>query len=206
MSFILDALRKSETDRQLQGSAEFSGVPAGSGSPSLPRWLWILGALLAVNLVVLLGLLFWPSDKSASLQSIPVTEARTRVANGPSFEERVAAARQIEPARQESAVAPRQEVRTPPPAAATELAPSAPPNSGILPTIHTLRANGTIALPELHLDIHVYSEIPADRFVFINMSKQREKSQLTEGPVVKEITPEGVVLDHRGTSFLLPRE
>jgi general secretion pathway protein B len=75
-----------------------------------------------------------------------------------------------------------------------------------LPTIYELRAKGSITLPELHLDIHVYSEVPEDRFVFINMSKQREKSQLSEGPTVDEITPDGVVLDYRGTTFLLPRD
>ena len=75
-----------------------------------------------------------------------------------------------------------------------------------MPTIYELRANGSITLPDLHLDIHVFSEVPEDRFVFINMSKQREKSHLAEGPTVDEITPDGVVLDYRGTTFLLPRD
>jgi len=57
MSFILDALKKSETDRQQAGSAEFAGVPASSGNQRAPRWLWILGVLLVINLAVLLGLL-----------------------------------------------------------------------------------------------------------------------------------------------------
>ncbi|MCP5093694.1 MAG: general secretion pathway protein GspB [Gammaproteobacteria bacterium] len=75
-----------------------------------------------------------------------------------------------------------------------------------MPTIHEVRANGTVVLPDLHLDIHVFSDIPKDRFVFINMSKHREDSRLAEGPMVEEITPEGVVLEYSGTSFLLPRE
>jgi general secretion pathway protein B len=61
-------------------------------------------------------------------------------------------------------------------------------------------------LPDLHLDIHVYSDQPADRFVFINMKKYKENSTLTEGPGVREITPDGVVLEHAGTAFLLPRD
>ena len=75
-----------------------------------------------------------------------------------------------------------------------------------MPTDTDLRANGTLQMAELHLDIHVFSEAPEDRFVFINMVKHRENSKLSEGPVVKEITPDGVVLDYRGTVFLLPRE
>ena len=58
----------------------------------------------------------------------------------------------------------------------------------------------------MHLDIHVYSGQPADRFVFINMSKYKERSTLTEGPLVKEITPQGVILEYGSTVFLLPRE
>jgi hypothetical protein len=73
-------------------------------------------------------------------------------------------------------------------------------------TFNELRANGTIVLPDLHLDIHVYSAKPAERFVFVNMNKYRERATLTEGPLVKEITPDGVILEHLGNGFLLPRE
>ena len=73
-------------------------------------------------------------------------------------------------------------------------------------TFNNLRAQGVLNLPDMHLDIHVYSDQPADRFVFINMSKYKERAMLTEGPIVKEITPEGVILEYGGTDFLLPRE
>ena len=38
------------------------------------------------------------------------------------------------------------------------------------------------------------------------MSKYREKDRLAEGPSLEEITRDGVVLDYRGTRFVLPRE
>jgi general secretion pathway protein B len=76
----------------------------------------------------------------------------------------------------------------------------------LLPTIHELRADGRLALPDLHVDIHVYSEAPKDRFVFINMTKHNEGSRLAEGPVVEEITTDGVVLNQNGTLFLVPRD
>ena len=56
MSFILDALKKSETERQEQSNSEFASVPSRSDNPNSLRWLWILGALLLVNVAVLLGL------------------------------------------------------------------------------------------------------------------------------------------------------
>jgi len=55
----------------------------------------------------------------------------------------------------------------------------------------------------LRLDVHVYSERPRDRFVLINLQKYREGERLQEGPVVDEITAEGVVLSLQGEKFLV---
>lgn len=206
MSFILDALKKSETDRQQKSSAEFAGVPTSSDSPGVPRWLWALGLLLAINLAVLLGLLFRPAETPPGLPSTPVTETRAQTVNQSSFAEQLAEAKQSVPARQEPAEIAPQNSQSEASAAPSVVHSAAPRDSPILPTIYDVRANGDVVLPDLHLDIHVYSDVPKDRFVFINMSKHRENSQLAEGPEVEEITPEGVVLKYRGTSFLLPRD
>ena len=78
--------------------------------------------------------------------------------------------------------------------------------AAVLPTLIELRANGTLQLPELHIDIHVYSDVPGERFVFINMNKYKENSRLDEGPDIQEITIDGVILEYRGTEFMLSRE
>ena len=211
MSFILDALKKSETERQQQSSAEFAGVPTSGDAPGVPRWLLVLGLLLAINLIVLLGLLLRPETAPQALPPATATEAPARDIDkpleastaAPSFAEKIAEAQQNVPPRQ----APPEVVSADaPPVTPIVRSGREPRASAALPTIHEMRANGTVVLPDLHLDIHVFSEIPKDRFVFVNMSKHREDSRLAEGPVVKEITPEGVVLEYRGTSFLLPRE
>ena len=61
-------------------------------------------------------------------------------------------------------------------------------------------------LPPLRLDLHVYAANPADRYAFINMHKVHEGEVTPEGVRVTQITREGVVLDYRGTEFLLGRE
>jgi len=212
MSFILDALKKSETDRQQQSSAEFSGVPTSPRSAHVPRWLWVVGVLLAINLAVLIGLLLRP-DTTAPSRSQPSGESAANALPTvdlaqPSFEEQVASARQNPPDQQlESAVVDAED-------AARDFVkpvlisqdPSSVPASELYPTLQEVRASGSIDLPDLHVDIHVFSPEPEDRFVFVNMSKLREGSTLTEGPVVAEITPDGVVLRHKGRLFLLPRE
>ena len=79
-------------------------------------------------------------------------------------------------------------------------------NTETLLTFNDLRASGNVNLPDLHIDLHVYSDNPAERFVFINMNQYRESALISEGPRVVNITPEGAVLEFRGTTFLLPRE
>ena len=55
----------------------------------------------------------------------------------------------------------------------------------------------------LNLDLHVYSDQVANRFVIINSRKYREGGQLTEGPTVETINPEGVILAIQGRRFTL---
>ena len=228
MSFILDALKKSETDRQQRSSAEFAGVPTSSERTAAPRWLWALGLLLAINLVVLVGLLLRSSGTPAASTSTGFTDIQRAAPNAPvrsvaaedeptrndparfeapardtSFAAQVAQSKQNRPPPGDSEVS---RPETSPAATVEPDAPVARTNVAALPTIYEVITDGTLVLPELHLDIHVYSDAPEDRFVFINMSKQREHSRLSEGPIVKEITPDGVVLEYNDTSFLLPRE
>ena len=58
----------------------------------------------------------------------------------------------------------------------------------------------------LNLDLHVYSETAAQRFVIINARKYKEGSQLAEGPQVETINPEGVILTIAGRRFTLSRK
>ena len=214
MSFILDALRKSETERQQQAGGEFSSVPSSSGDSQSPKWLWMLALLLLVNIAVLLGILLRPdaapdaeapeteAPVAAVTQPVEAEPAPQEAPTEPSFEDRVAEARESQPPAEpvtEEAAEP----------VATEPAPAIvtpPPSQERLMTLDELRLAGATQLPELHLDIHVYADESAERFVFINMNKYREGSQLDEGPAVSEITPDGVVLQHQGRRFLLPRE
>ena len=212
MSLILDALKKSEADRQQQSNAEFAAVPVTPSARPIPRWLWIFGFLVAVNLAVLASLSLRPdpapSEPSltavASSDQLPASQSAAQ----PSFEQQVATARQGPPQQQaeiSTAEPETNETGTVRPVLISQ-DPSAIPAEDLYPSLQEFRASGRSDLPELHLDIHVYSTEPEDRFVFINMSKLREGSRLDEGPVVAEIRPDGVVLEHQGQLFLLPRE
>jgi hypothetical protein len=61
-------------------------------------------------------------------------------------------------------------------------------------------------LPQLRLDLHVYAAKPQDRFALINMHKLHEGDSLQNGVRLESITPDGVVMSHNGSKFLLPRD
>jgi general secretion pathway protein B len=98
------------------------------------------------------------------------------------------------------------------PEIATAAEPAAPPKQSRiiagdeLPTVEQLIGSGTLNIPMLNLDLHVYSERPAGRFVVINTRKYKEGARLSEGPTVESITINGVVLSSQGRRFTLPRK
>jgi len=61
-------------------------------------------------------------------------------------------------------------------------------------------------LPHLRLDLHVYAPKPQDRFALVNMQRVHEGDTLPQGVRVESIVPDGVVMSHNGTRFLLPRD
>jgi general secretion pathway protein B len=60
-------------------------------------------------------------------------------------------------------------------------------------------------LPNLRLDLHVYAVKPEDRFALINMRKLHE-GDTVQDVRVESITPDGVIMSHNGSKFLLPRD
>ena len=230
MSFILDALKKSESERQQQGAAEFAQVPVGRDSNRPPLWLWVLGVLLVVNLVVLAGVLLRPAPEQIQVtetESDPFAEQleqamqETTAAAPQSAAPPVSAPRQQAVARPFSVATdenPAMETRELAPVPAPVAASTAPLSSAEiarpavtrpaddLPDIDQLRADGELPIGPLRLDIHVYSDVASERFVFINMVKHREGSTTSDGLSVDTITQDGVVLSYRGRRFLLPRQ
>jgi general secretion pathway protein B len=219
MSFILDALKKSELQRQRQtipGLME-SGGPVRRNR--LPLWAVLLAALLAVNIIVLLVLLNRRAAPPAPQPPAALAHAADEKATEPEhFSPLGAAAPVYAP---EIPVPPADGAENPVRASAPHAPPRAAPhrsdpllsdaevrdeNEEVLPTINEISLSGAQSLPELHLDVHVFATKPADRFVYINMRKYREGGTLQEGPVVERIRRDGVVLNFHGLRFVLPRQ
>lgn len=208
MSFILDALKKSEAERQRQNAPGFSSVPDAAAGKSRHKWIWLVALLLGINLAALMAVLYM-ANRGAEPTSTTVTVVPENTdQSSSSFSDIVAEAKRTQstPAAESTADKPAEEESTATITPVVTDDPELPTISESFSTFDDLQARGELTLPELHLDIHVFSGQPAERFVFINMTKYKESARLTEGPVVKQITPEGVVLHYQGTDFLLPRE
>lgn len=256
MSFILDALKKSESERRDRSGPQLTYATGGREREALPRWVVVLAILLLVNLLVLGGLFLvkprqpvvLPKDATVNAAAVPVAEpparaeptgqqqdgaaeSGTATANGPT-DGRSAGQASISsaaggPARslqEEAAVAIAQPTSpelagdaanmhaTAPQPARADSEPAAPPEPVLMdteptpPSLSELQGRGMLMnLPALGMDLHVYAAQPEARFVFINLNRYREGERLREGPLVVRITPDGVILQHEGRRFLLPR-
>ena len=227
MSFILDALKKSELERQRQTVPGLMDTRVIPRRRPLPLWAVALGVLLAINLLVLTYFLLRKSapapHTSASMQvptpapaSPPQTQTPTPAPAPEHFSPLDAApvyAPEIPVASTETSRAPALADLGKP---ALRPIPRADPllsdedtqadNQEVLPTINEITLSGAQALPDLHLDVHVYATKPTDRFVYINMRKYHEGTTLQEGPTVEHIRRDGVILSYHGLRFLLPRQ
>ena len=269
MSFILDALRKSEHARQRQTGPGLAEVPIAPTKPGTNVWATAAIALLVGNLVDVGNLLLRRAQKEdAAVSAVPTTPAPVaNTAPGPANPTLVAppptvgipvtqgaapvrapidepagpggrnpladevgdASNAIEASSQSAAAAvpegPRAVMRNggvqrggsvvyAPVPEASDLPYSPPPEqpavqpaapqAAAMPNADEVAARGGVAA--LHLDLHVYVTQPQQRFIFVNSRKYKEGDTLAEGPLVEQITPDGAVLNFRGSRFKLSND
>jgi general secretion pathway protein B len=271
VSFILDALRKSEHQRQKSTGPGLAEIPVAAPRPKTNVWATAAVTLLVVNLTAVGILLLRRADSppapeaaapaAPATTAAPITTQAPAAAGNPTLaaptpapvtvpvapasaaqrpvetgrnplaEELGESAQGLDPGMADAAASvpagPPAVVRqepprrggsvvyapvpeagdapySPPPAEAEPGPGGAPatvaPGGTGLPGADEMVARG---VPELHLDLHVYSTVPKQRFIFVNSRKYGEGATLQEGPVVEAITPDGAVLSFRGSRFKL---
>ena len=206
MSFILEALRKSEAERQKQSAPGLADTRYKAKEQRRNYWIPLLVLILAANAVAVSFLLL--DDAPEEKQSVATAPVAPReIQREPASNIQAPDVRSL---YQETVVAPRTTPAPDPKSAKSTPVPekvAALPNETVaLPSYQQLAADGLVSFPSLHVDIHVYSAEPGQRFVFINMNKYREGEVLKEGPSIDKITETGAVLNHQGTRFTLERE
>ncbi|MFA5517236.1 MAG: general secretion pathway protein GspB [Desulfuromonadales bacterium] len=208
MSFILEALKKSEKERQ---RGELPGLQslraADSSSQSLRRILPVL--LLCTLLLNAACLLWWlrSAQKPAEIRTGQTVVRAPEPAPVPAV-----AAKPRSSAAAENAK-PLQVVQAPPgwnelpePAPAIVSAPTWGKPEGALapiPLLEELPAAIRRELPALVVTLHYHTADPAARMARINGSILRQGQPLDEQLIVDEITAEGIVFRFRDTRFRL---
>ena len=228
MSYILDALRKSEQERQ-------PGTPARPGGPvhnvSLP---WRGGWLLVIGIILLLFLLaaavvFWHStvkriSSEAAVAATSPTEAppaalpaaelvavipppATVVKREPPVRDLAEQTQVPVPVTSKKpSTAPRRKV-----AAIKQRPASQADGPAVLletdntPLLQQMPPDIQRAIPPMAVTIHVYSPQASQRILFINNHEYHKGSLIEGGARVEEIVPDGVVLSYQGERFKLSR-
>ncbi len=219
MSFILDALKKSEAERQRQAGPTLLEVRITRPRRRYPIWAVVVGALLGINFVVMVVVFVLRKPAAATVeQAEPVAAARApapatppvapavqtvaapNVAATPALAAGSAdtAHADVTPVAAEDAHNPADEEPAVP-ASRVQVEAPGPGNYNHLPSVSELGSS----VPPLQLDLLDYSEQPNERYALINMHRVREGDVLPEGPRVLAITRDGVALDYRGQNFLL---
>jgi general secretion pathway protein B len=232
MSFILDALKKSESDRQRQSGPALFEVKVTPPRPRFPYWALALAVLLVINIAVGAWVFLHrpaaaPDASAATSASLPpqpapasaapaapIAVASAVAAPAPGAAPARTLAGQPEPVLSNSSA---KDVPLNP----DDYEPAAPPSkqtagetdahvrSGTesgLKNYADAAANPDAHLPALRVDLHVYAAKPEERFVLINMHRLHEGEVLPEGVRIESITPEGVVVSYQGAKFILEHE
>jgi general secretion pathway protein B len=217
MSFILDALKKAEAERQRQTGPTLLEVRVAQPRRRFPTWTLVIGALLVINILLLIAFELHRPAPAAEPAARATPAAAAPVTAAPVAPAAPAAAPAI--------------VAAPPPAPAPTAGPSIPPDvadqSGDNPADFepAVSPGGAAAasaansstrrprppslsdvggdIPDLRLDLHVYAARPADRYALINMHRVHEGDVLPEGARVVAIDRDGVELTYHGTDFML---
>ena len=220
MSFILDALKKSESERQRQAGPALLEMRIIPPSRGLPVWAIVIGAILLVSV----GVLGWLALRSHPVPAPAIAHAAlpasTSLPNAAAPQS--AAPQSVAQAEvSQSAAVPQMPARmaeelpsidaNPQEDNSADNEPAVAPRAGLQAggaDAAKLRKYSEISgtVPELRLDLHVYSVNPAERYAFINMHKVHEGDTTPEGAQVQQITRDGVVLDYNGSEFLLGRQ
>ena len=221
MSYILEALKKADQERTL-GSVPDLDTPHWGVRRSVRnyRWIWGVAALLLVINGVLLAYLLGRGTGSDEPQAIassipstspdpvvpvsPVPGAGATVVTRPRSMTQPAPVIPVpvQPAVVTQAVAPATvpETAVPAPVSVPQALPPSPRQPGVqLWSDLPLEFRSTFQLP--HIDVHVYADQPARRFILVDLQKYREGDTLESGAVIEKILPQGLQLYYQGTRF-----
>lgn len=177
MSYILDALKKSEQERSRHVVASGSEALAESSSAQAVNWRWSMVGL-AMIVVLAAVLVFWTDDHDL----LKSNDAPVRASD---------IARYVPPDSVEQAA---EQAADQPQAIQERNKPF---------TLMTLPAEVRENLPAISIEGHIFDQEPGERMVIINGSIRHEGQQVTQALKLTEILPDGVRFSFRNHDFIM---
>jgi general secretion pathway protein B len=221
MSYILDALRKADAERERDPSRGIHAQPAVAAPTragvQAPRWTWVAAAAVVVASV---GYLAWP-DAPADVVSAPAPLAPQPVQAVPALEPTplVTVATSVQPPAPPplptpveraapTRVAVQRAAASAPAAAPPVVAGTAPAASaagaGRIHAVAELPADVQRELPKLAISGGVHSENASQRLLIVGGQVVNEGAELAPGVVLEQIRARTAVLRFRGFRYSLP--
>jgi general secretion pathway protein B len=214
MSYILDALKKSDQQRQLGATPTLQAAQLTVPAPKRP--LFIYYGLLAIVLLVAGIAIGWLRPWQAE-QPPPITEPVAAI-SPISISQQAAPAPLTAPPEMPVALKPNNPVLaiSGTPGAAAPMPDKSMPDNFISgkPTsiagvaqeqkaipFGELPAQIQREIPAMTVQLHSYSSNPSERLVYINSTRLREGDSLMPGLSLEQVTPDGMIFSYKGYRF-----
>ncbi|MBB4845848.1 general secretion pathway protein B [Paucibacter oligotrophus] len=218
MSYILDALRRAESERErgslptLHGQATAAARPLAAGEEGAAKAsrlvLWLILLALVLGLLAL-GLYFWPRGGEPAASSGPQVAPRAQTqtqAQQPAPLTQAPAVPPVTvalPSAPAPAPAPVAVAAVPQPITKAAPAAQAPTAEGPLPSKDGLPEALRRELPPLVTGGAMYSDTPANRMLIINSQVWHEGDKIAPNLTLEQIRLRSAVLAFKGQRFTL---
>jgi len=204
MSYILEALKKAQAERQLGNAPTIHAPHLHHAAPRLPavKKSGVLALAIGVVVVAGAGWFAWsqraPAPAAVLTPPAPVAAAPVPapvVAVAP-----VASPPPVAVARVEPVVRPRK-AAVPAAPVAPVVAPASAPTEENIRYAKDLPLEIQQQLPRVGFGGYMYSDNAADRLVLVDKTLRHEGEEIAPGLMLEKLLPKGAVLNYRGTRY-----
>lgn len=210
MSFILDALRKSDAQRRLGSPPALMTPQPGASAPARPRTLsyGLLAAALIAAGIVIGAWRPWQAEErpvvaadTAAVKPVaPIQSAPPPAPAPPAVLAPATAVKPQAPAPISKPVRVREQSRKTVAATPKKAAVPAAPVVEVV-AFSDLPVSVQLEIPPLSITAHAYSPVARDRLIGINDRVLREGEQVTPSLLLEQITPDGMIMSYKGYRF-----
>lgn len=202
MSYILDALKKSEKERQRGTVPDILTIqePLSQEPKKRPLLLYLLLSAILFNTGLLVWLMSpWQSKKPNLIQLTDRQQSESKLPESPSPDLSKTNSPEVKMAMKEEAlkVAPQQAHVS----SEQKLSNREAPLPNKIYNLNELPLSIQQSLPTFAISVSLYSDDPASRMAKINGQVMKEGQYLTAGLKLEEIIPDGVILSYQNYRF-----